>query len=172
MLAARILSGLALVLVGLGGAAHAADAAAARALVRKESLGGLHLDQPAKDVIKLLGKPEKEEKLRLQAADGNYVQTWSYPSKGVELVMSAGGKLGGAKAVASITATAPCNLATQRGVKIGSPESTPRKAYAAYADRDSPATPGVFVVASVYGGLIFNFDHGKVSRIFFGAAAE
>jgi hypothetical protein len=153
-------------------AGQAADEAATRAFLRKEGLGGLHLDQPAKDVIKLLGKPEKEGKLELQEADGNYVQTWSYASKGIDLVMSAGGRKSGAKTVASITARSPCDLATHCGIKIGSPESATRKAYAAYIDRDSPPTPGVFVVASIYGGIIFNFEHGKVSRIFFGAAAE
>ncbi|MDR3402776.1 MAG: hypothetical protein P4L99_09770 [Chthoniobacter sp.] len=172
MFAARLLSCLALALVGLDTAAQAADEAAIRAFLQKEGLGGLHLDRPAKDVLHLLGKPGKEGKLALQAADGNYVQTWSYPAKGLQLVMSAGGKKDGAKTVASITAQAPCDLATHRGIKIGSPESAPRKAYADFADRDGPATPGAFVVASVYGGIIFHFEHGKVSRIFFGAAAE
>ncbi|MEP6673077.1 MAG: hypothetical protein ABJF10_28205 [Chthoniobacter sp.] len=174
MFAARLLSCLALVLVGLGVSvkAQAADEAAIRAFLRKEGLGGLRLDQPAKEVIQLLGKPEKQGKLALQEADGNYVQTWSYPAKGLQLVMSAGGKKDGAKTLAMITARAPCDLATQRGIKIGSPASAPRKAYAAFADPDSPPTPDAFVVVSVYGGIIFNFEHGKVSRIFFGAAAE
>jgi len=172
MFAARLLSCLVLALVAMDTTVQAADEAAARAFLRKEGLGGLRLDQAAKEVIQLLGKPEKEGKLALQEADGNYVQTWSYPAKGLQLVMSAGGKKSGAKTLAMITATAPCDLATQRGIKIGSPASAPRKAYAAYADPESPATPDAFVVVSVYGGIIFHFEHGKVSRIFFGAAAE
>jgi hypothetical protein len=31
---------------------------------------------------------------------------------------------------------------------------------------------GTLVVGSIYGGIILNFTGGKVSRIFFGAAAE
>ena len=172
MLATRALPVLLLALAGFTTAVRAADGPATQALLRKESLGGLRLELPGKDVIKLLGEPKQESKLTLQGADGNYVQTWSYPSGGLELGMSAGGKKTGAKTVASITARAPCSLATQQGIKIGSPESATRKAYAAYADHDSPAEPGVFVVGSIYGGIIFHFDHGKVSRIFFGAAAE
>ena len=149
-----------------------ADDAAAREVVRKESLGGLRLDQPVSEVIQLLGKPEKETKIVFQEADGNYVQTWKYPSKGLELGISAGAKPTGPKTVASITAQRPCQLATQRGVKIGSPATYARKTYAAWADRTTTPAPDVFVVASVYGGIIFSFDGGKVSRIFFGAAAE
>jgi len=173
MFAARLLLFLASIMwAGLGVSASAADDAAAREVVRKESLGGLRLDQPVSEVIKLLGKPEKETKLAFQEADANYVQTWKYPSKGIELVISAGAKPSGRKSVASIAAKAPCDLATMRGIKIGSPAASAKKAYAAWADRDTPATPDAFVVASIYGGIIFNFEHGKVNRIFFGAAAE
>ena len=35
-----------------------------------------------------------------------------------------------------------------------------------------PEYAGQFVAGSIYGGIIFNFAKGKVSRIFLGAAAE
>lgn len=161
-----------MMLAGLGTSAPAADEAAARALVHKESLGGLHLDQPASEVVKLLGKPEKETKLILQEADGNFVQTWKYPSRGLEFGISAGGKASGRKTVASITAKAPCALATGHGVKIGSPAPDAKKAYAAWIDPEGSTSPDTLVVASIYDGIIIQLDHGKVSRIFFGAAAE
>lgn len=173
MTAARLLLCLvSMMWAGLCVPVSAADEAAAREIVRKESLGGLRLDQPVSEVIQLLGKPEKETKLVFQEADANYVQTWKYPAKGIELGISAGAKPTGRKTVASITVKAPCDLATQRGIKIGSPATLARKTYAAWADRDTPPAPDVFVVASVYGGIIFNFERSKVSRIFFGAAAE
>ena len=172
MFAARILCCLALALVGLAPATHAADEAAIQALLRKEGLGALHLDQSEREVIKLLGKPEKEGKLTRQEADATYVQQWEFPSKGLSLLMSAGPKKNGARTIAAITARAPCPFATQRGIKIGDAESAPRKAYAAVADRESPAERGAFVAGSIYGGIIFNFEHGKVSRIFIGAGAE
>jgi len=173
MSAARLLFFLTtMMLAGLGTWAVAADADAAREVVHRETLGGLRLDQPVSEVIKLLGKPEKETKLTLQAADGNYVQTWKYPSKGIELGISAGGKPGGRKTVASITARAPCELATGRGIKIGSPAAAAKKTYAAWIDPESSISPDTFVVASIYDGIIFQAEHGKVTRIFFGAAAE
>jgi hypothetical protein len=144
---------------------------AAWAMLKAERLGELRLELPEKDVIKLLGKPEKQGKVVRQEADGMHVQKWEYPTKGIELTMSAE-KKNGPKSIAIMIASAPCALATKKGIKIGSPESAARKAYAAHADRESPAEPGVFVAGSVYGGIIFNFTKGKVSRIFFGAAAE
>jgi hypothetical protein len=149
-----------------------ADETATEAMLRAESLGGLRLGLPEKDVIKLLGSPVKRGKLVYQEADGNYVQDWHYPDKGIDLVMSAGEKKSGAKTIADMTAFAPCTFATKKGIKIGSAESAVRKVYSEYADRESGNEPGIFVVGSIYGGIIFNFTEGKVSKIFFGAAAE
>ena len=142
------------------------------AFLKAEHLGGLSLGTAEKDVLKLLGQPGKKTGLVLQEADGTFVQTWEYPAKGLSIVMSAGAKKTGAKTIATITAGAPCALATKAGIKIGSDAAAVRKAYAGHADKETPPTAGQFVVGSIYGGIIFNFDKGKVSRIFFGAAAE
>jgi hypothetical protein len=147
------------------------DPDAAWKMLNAERLGDLRLELPEKDVLKLLGKPEKQSKTVLQEADGMYVQTWSYPARGLEFTMSAG-KKAGPKTIASITAFPPCSFSTKKGIKIGSPEAEARKAYAAWADRESASEKGVFIAGSVSGGIIFNFAKGKVSRIFFGAAAE
>ena len=141
------------------------------AMLHKESLGGLRINLPEKDVLRLLDQPAKRGKLVFQAADGNYVQEWHYPEKGIDLSMS-GEKKTGPKRIVSITASAPCTLATRKGIKIGSAENAVRKAYGMFVDRNAPAEPGTYVLGSIYGGIIFNFEKGKVSRIFFGAAAE
>lgn len=148
-----------------------ADETGTEAMLRAESLGKLRLGLPEKDVVKLLGSPATRGKLVSDEADGNYVQDWHYPDKGIELVMSAGGKKSAAKKIAAITASAPCTFATKKGIKIGDDESAARKAYTEHIDRES-SVPGTLVVGSLYGGIIFNFTDGKVSRIFFGAAAE
>ena len=147
-----------------------ADETVTEAMLRAESLGKLRLGLPEKDVVKLLGSPATRGELLFQEADGNYVQDWHYPDKGIELVMRAVGKKS-AKTIAAITASAPCTFATKAGIKIGDAESAARKAYAEHVDRES-SVPGTLVVGSLYGGIIFNFTDGKVSRIFFGAAAE
>ena len=72
-----------------------ADESATEAMLRTERLGGLRLGLPEKDVLKLLGPPAKRGELVFQEADGNYVQDWHYPEKGIELLMSAGEKKSG-----------------------------------------------------------------------------
>jgi hypothetical protein len=149
-----------------------ADGTATEGMLRAESLGGLRLGLPEKAMIKLLGPPAKRGELVFQEADASYVQDWHYPDKGIDLLMSAGEKKSGEKTIANITASAPCTFATRKGIKIGDAESAVRKAYARHIDRETRADPGILVVGSIYGGIIFNFTEGKVSRIFFGAAAE
>ena len=146
-----------------------ADETVTEAMLRAESLGRLRLGLPEMDVLKLLGSPATRGELVFQEADGNYVQA---PDKGIELLMSAGEKKSGVKTIANITASAPCTFATRKGIKIGDAESAARKAYAEHVDRETGADPGILVVGSIYGGIIFNFTEGKVSRIFFGGAAE
>src|SRR4051812_23107807 len=158
------------------GAIHAAEKpappnaheAATAKLLKAESLGGLRLGLAENDVIQLLGKPAEQGKLVLQEADATYVQTWRYPAKGIALVMTTGAKKTGPKTITSITARAPCDLGTKAGCKIGSAEKDVRQAYAQYADPEQPKKGAEFVVGSVYDGIIFNFERGKVSRIFFG----
>ena len=152
--------------------ARGAEEAETDRVLRSESLGGLRIELPESEVLKLLGPPAKRSKLVVQEVDSTYEQDWTYPEKGIELSMTTGAKKTGAKKIVRITASAPRLLATRKGIKIGSAEPIVRKAYAADADREMPPEPGVFVVGSVYGGIIFNFEKGKVSRIFFGAAAE
>jgi hypothetical protein len=157
-------------LAACGSIAHAADDPAA--FLHQESFGGIRLEQSGQEVIKLLGQPEKEGPVTKQEADGNYVQTWRYPSKGLELTMSSAHAKDRAKSVAAILAKSPCPFKTRQGIQIGSAESATRKAYADHAERETSTETGVFIAGSVYGGIFFHFSHGKVSQIFFGAAAE
>jgi len=144
---------------------------ATEAMLKGESLGGLKLGLAAKAVLKQLGKPERQSEVQMQEADGTYVQQWEYPAQGLSLWMTSGEKKSGAKSIAAITASAGCKLATKAGCKIGSPESTVRKAYGVHESRDD-ITAGQLIAGSIYGGIIFNFTKGKVSGIFLGAAAE
>ena len=68
--------------------------------------------------------------------------------------------------------SAPCTLATKAGIKIGSAAAAVAKAYAHHLDKENPPTAGHLVVGTIYGGIIFDFDKGKVTSIFIGAAAE
>lgn len=140
-------------------------------LSAKESLGALALDRKQDEVIKLLGKPASKGKDVEWEAIGEWVQEWKFPDQGIVLQM-ASEKKGGRKTVLSITAVPNCTLATARGIRIGSTEAAVRKAYGPLEDKEQSETGKRFVAGSVYGGVIFLFDGGKVSEIFIGAAAE
>ena len=136
----------------------------------KESLGKIKLNQGAEAVAQALGKPEFKGEDMLQGADGTWVQEWSYPAQGLRLVMASGEK-GGAKTVSSITAKGDCPFATARGIRLGSASADVQKAYADVRSQEG-ASDEEFVAGSIYGGVIFTLNEGKVTRIFFGAAAE
>jgi hypothetical protein len=140
-------------------------------LSARVSLGKLRLGLSGAEVVKLLGKPSSTGKDVMWEAIGEWVQEWNYPAHGLSLNM-ASGKKGGAKSVFSISAFAGCTLATARGIRIGSNEGEVRKAYGAVEDKESSVRGASFVAGSLYGGVIFRFEKGRVSDIFIGAAAE
>ena len=148
---------------------RAADAT--EKFLQSEQLGSLKLGLGEKEVLKLLGQPKKKGGLVLQEADGMWVQQWKYPDEGLSILMGAG-KKAGAKAIANIKASAPCTLATKAGIKIGSPAAAVAKAYAQHLDKENPPTAKQLIVGIIYGGIIFDLEKGKVTSIFFGAAAE
>ena len=71
-----------------------------------------------------------------------------------------------------MTAAGACQLATARGIKIGSTEAAVKKAYAKERDKEQTKAGESFTAGSIYDGVIFTFKDGKVSQIFIGAAAE
>lgn len=138
---------------------------------RQEHLGGLRLGLPAKDVPGSLAcTPKKGREVR-EAASGSYVQSWKCPEQGVDLTMSAERK-GGAQTIVAIRVSPPSTLATSRGIRIGSTEREVLAVYGKDRDQDGSQQGKQFVAGSVYDGLIFSLQDGKVVRIFLGAAAE
>lgn len=136
-----------------------------------ERIGGLRLSQPEKELAAVIAcKPGKGGE-SLEAATGLYVQTWKYPDCGIVLKMGAERK-GGAKVVEDVSVTAPADLATGRGIRIGSTEAEVAGAYGPFKDEESSLKGKTFVAGSVYDGMIFHFKNGKVTKIFLGAAAE
>lgn len=140
------------------------------ALMAKERLGSLRIGLPERKVKQAVNCKVTREPERLWGADGAYHQTWKYAACGVTLDMVSD-KAGAPKSIASITLTKPSRLSTLRGIRIGSTTESVMKAYKAEWNQESSKSD-VFVAGSIYGGLIFNFQNGKVSKIFLGAAAE
>jgi hypothetical protein len=136
-----------------------------------DSLGSLKLGQSAEAVTKALGKPKSKGKDVEWEAIGQWVQEWHFPMQGLTLAMNSE-KKGGAKTILNITAEAPCELATSRGIRIGSPEATLAKFYRDVWNKEEGEPGKLFVAGSVYGGVMFHLKDGKVAQIFIGAAAE
>ena len=143
-------------------------------------IAGLGLDAPEADVIALgekeqLGELAKGED-RIWEAFGEAVQPWTFTGSGFSADMISG-EVGGTKTVLSITIEAPSELKTEHGIGIGSTREETIRAYADYKTEQEEAERlaqdgDKHLVGSVYGGMIFEFEKGRVSRIFLGASAE
>jgi hypothetical protein len=143
----------------------------AQKVLENESLGTLKLGQGTDAIVKALGKPASKGKDVEWEAIGEWVQEWHFPKQGLTLAMTSE-KKGGAKTILSITAESPCQLATSRGIQIGSTEAKVAKAYRDVQNKEEGEPGKLFVAGSVYGGVMFHLAGGKVIQIFIGAAAE
>lgn len=160
-----------IILTGFAMAACLTTTSADDKLLENETLGKIKLGQKAAELAALIGKPDRKGKETEWAATGDWVQEWQFKSQGIAVNMASATK-GGAKTVLTITAAAPCKLATARGIHIGSTSAEVTKAYGDVQDKEQTDGDKTFVAGSVYGGVIFTFASGKVSQIFIGAAAE
>ncbi|MHB8139171.1 MAG: hypothetical protein ACYDGO_12410 [Smithellaceae bacterium] len=140
-------------------------------LLREERIGALRIDLPEREVKKTIHSTLKRGSDELWGADGAYHQKWEYAGCGITLGMVSE-KKGASKSVDSITLVSPGNLSTKRGIRIGSTEQEVMEAYGPYWNKEDSKSFNIFVAGSIYGGLMFDFKNGKVSRIFLGAAAE
>ena len=140
------------------------------ALMHEERIGSLRIGLSEGNVKKAIHCTLKRGPENFEGADGEYHQEWVYDGCGITLDMSSN-KKGGSKSINAITLVSPSILSTKRGIRIGSGEQDVIKAYKPYWSKDDSG-PSNFVAGSVYGGLMFNFENGKVSRILLGAAAE
>jgi hypothetical protein len=129
-----------------------------------ETIGGVHVDMPAAEVIAKLGKPTKRSKVIVENATGDYVQAWHY--EGLAIGMRADTRKG-AQTVASIHATAACKLPASWGLAIGSTRAEVEKVYAACLVPDLSG-PNELLTGGVYAGVTFGFTDGKVTSIFMG----
>ena len=152
-------------LFGISFAAKASD------LLDSERIGSLRLGLSESDVKKSIGCALQRGPEQLWGADGAYHQSWRCDACGLRIGMVSE-KRGATKRIESITLVAPGTLATSRGIRIGSAEQEVRKAYRAEWNREESRQSGSFVAGSIYGGLLFEFQGGKVVQIFLGAAAE
>lgn len=142
-------------------------------------IGGIRLGTSENELLEVaktesLGSPKKGEDV-LWGAIGEAVQPWEFEDTGLSVDM-ASAEIGGDKEVFSITIKAPSKLQTARGIGIGSSKEEVVTAYADYPtekfEAEMISENGSYLVGSIYGGMIFGLEGGKVSEIFLGASAE
>ena len=104
-------------------------------------------------------------------ADGDYHQAWAAPACGLTLDLSAT-ESSGSQTLTAITLTRPSSWKTARGIGIGSTEAEVMTAYGRDRNAEESQVGSLSVAGSVYGGLLFTFEAGRVTQIFLGAAAE
>lgn len=137
----------------------------------KEKIGKLHIGLSEREVKQIIpGKPTLGPE-KWWGADGQYHQKWKYPEVGITLGMVSE-KKSGIKSIESITITSPSTLQTQSGIRIGSTVQEVIKAYGRFQNAEDSKQGELFVAGSIFGGVMFNFHQGRVSRIYIGAAAE
>jgi hypothetical protein len=137
----------------------------------KERIGKLHIGLSAKEVKQIIpGQPARGPE-EFWGADGQYHQEWQYPDGGITLGMVSK-KKGGLKSLESLAITKPSLLQTQRGIRIGSTEAEVVEAYGRFLNTEDSKPGELLVAGSIFGGVMFDLQQGKVNRIFLGAAAE
>ncbi|KIM12908.1 MAG: hypothetical protein KU38_03030 [Sulfurovum sp. FS08-3] len=139
--------------------------------LESETIGDFSMEMEEKSLKEKLICDFKRDKEQWWGADGLYHQTWSCPSRGIDFDMSSQRK-GGSKIITRITITAPSQLKTKRGIGIGSSEQEVIRAYNNVKESQATRPKETFVAGSVFGGLFFDFQNGKVVSIMLGAAAE
>lgn len=144
---------------------------ASRVREARHSLGPVALGLTDGEVVQALGEPAQKSGGMEEEATGLRISVWSYPELGLELYLGRGDEAGPAT-LERMTAAAPCKFITNRGIALGATRAQVDAAYAADYSKEEPSEEGRVVVDSIYDGLIFSFEGGKVTSMFFGAAAE
>lgn len=142
-------------------------------LMETDGMGSVKIDLSESELIALLGEPDSKTEPLVWGADGMEHCDWIYEAQGLELGMWKEPESSAEAGIFSIRAVSACTLETQRGIKIGDTQEDVETAYAdEINEEDSSLVDNGIVAGSVYGGMIFHFEDGKVASIFIGAAAE
>ena len=135
-------------------------------------VGWLAEGVPVATVLEKLGEPDSKEERIEEEASGDIYEVWTWESAGVSADMLAADMTAPVTAVRYFTVSAPFDGKTPKGVGIGSTEEEVRAAYDGTFDPHFTRAGESLVAGSVYGGIFFRIEDGKVTTIFVGAGAE
>jgi hypothetical protein len=140
-------------------------------LMKSESIGPAKIGLPGDSLLQYFSQPDSMGPIQMSQASGDYIQNWEYYKIGIKFEMESHDSVG-LKRVSSIEVFSPCTLSTKKGIKIGSGLDEVKKEYGEYEDKENSDQKSSFVAGSIYGGVIFSIQDGKVNQIFIGASAE
>jgi hypothetical protein len=115
----------------------------------------------------VLGKPRSKQAPLEEGATGEWVSSWTWG--GASALMVADTK-NGPRQARDVSVSAPSTYATRRGIHVGSTRADVERLYPR-SPEDQQQDPDVYVVGSVYGGLLFTFAHDRVASISIGVFA-
>ena len=140
-------------------------------ILAEERIGSMRIGLSEGGLMKAISCDFKHGRENLWGADGMYHQTWQCSSCGLNLGMVSETR-GGKKVIESIALTAPCALATARGIRIGSTEQEVRKAYGtgrtarrAVASWPGPSTGALFSSSKMEKSAGSSSAHRRSDRI-------
>lgn len=134
----------------------------------RENVGELHIGMSLKDANARVGNPGAKSEVQYEGATGLYTKGYTY-EQGLTLYFAAEEEDGPFE-VSAIGVGKP-GLTTARRIGVGSRADEVRTAYGPLID-DEESTDKTIVAGSVYGGILFEMQGGKVKGYFVGAAAE
>ena len=139
-------------------------------LVETETFGNVSLFMPGSELVDIIGQPDSQSDPEVWEADGSEHCIWTYMSNGLYLDMTRYSEDEGF-VVYSITAVAPCDLETGRGIAIGDARE---EVLAVYADEynESESSEDLIVLGSLYSGMLVTVEEGIVTGFYVGAMAE
>ena len=138
--------------------------------LKEDQVGKFYLGLSETEVKKNMNCAVKYGKDELWEADGLYHQSWEYADCGVIFDMTSGEK-NATKVIESITLVSPSTLTTPKGIGIGSSEKEVMDTYKSRWNKGE-SREDLFVVDSIFGGILFRLKDGKVEDVFVGAGAE
>src|SRR6185369_9004435 len=137
-------------------------------IMHSEKFGEIGIDLSLEMVVQALGEAETKSDVEVSQVDATNVQTWKYPSKGLEISFSEDENK--KWTVVSYSITEKSTLKSSRGIGIGSSREEVLKAY--QKDIVEQSDEGSIIAGTVYGGIVFWLGEGKVRSIFVGTMAD
>ena len=138
------------------------------AFMNGEGFGQLHLGMTEAELLRVVPGAKPQSECAESWVDGGTYRWLRDAKAGVDVVIGCEGFDG----VQSIRVTAPFSGASRRGIALGATAEAVTKAYANVLSEEDPPDADGIVAGSIYGGLVFTLENGKVTEMFLGAMAE